>query len=140
MTGSGNTTTSQLPQGALELRFLTRTQVEIEQLRAVLPSGASVMQMAAIEHVERMAHKIASAAAAFGFPEIDAIAGAIELMAHGGQQTPARKRAALPAQLREKISALAAHVCHEIEEREGQRVPHELPLSAHLPGFGARRK
>jgi HPt (histidine-containing phosphotransfer) domain-containing protein len=140
MIGSGNTTTSQLPQGALELRFLTRTQVEIEQLRAVLPEGASVMQLVAIEHIERMAHKIASAAAAFGFPEIDAIAGAIELMAHGGQQTPVRKRGTLGAQLKEKISALAAHIQHEIEERDAQRVPQELPLSSLLPSFGLRRK
>jgi HPt (histidine-containing phosphotransfer) domain-containing protein len=137
---TGNTTTSQLPQRALELRFLTRTQSEVTQLRACLPEDGGVLQPVALEHIERMAQKIGSAATAFGFPEIDAIAGSIELIAHSAPTRPRRERPVIVVQLRERIAVLAAHVHHEREEREAQQVPDAIPMSAHLPGFGLRRK
>ena len=113
-----------MSQKGLALRFLTRTQAEVAQMRACLPEGPSAIEPAAVAYLERMAHKVASGAEAFGFPEIDAIAGAIELI----------------VDLEEKISALSIYVEYELAENEVQRVPEELPLSAHLPGFGARRK
>ena len=139
MSQSGDTSTSQMSQKALALRFLTRTQADVAQMRACLPEEPVAMEAAAIAHVERMAHKISSGAEAFGFPEIDAIAGAIELMTQDGART-VRQRRELVSQLAERISALSVYVEYELAENEIRRVPDELPLSAHLPGFGARRK
>jgi len=136
---SGDTSTSQMSQKALALRFLTRTQAEVAQMRACLPEDRSVIEPAAIAYLERMAHKIASGAEAFGFPEIDAIAGAIELMTQECSRT-VRQRLELAVALEEKVSALSIYVEYELAENEVQRVPEDLPLSAHLPGFGARRK
>jgi len=51
-----------------------------------------------------------------------------------------RQRLELAAQLVEKISTLQVYVEFELAEKEAQRVPEVLPLSAHLPGFRARRK
>ena len=94
-----------------------------------------------------MAQKISSAAEAFGFPEIDTIAAGIELMTQDGHRS-VRQRLELAAQLVEKISTLQVYVEFELAEKEVRRVPEELPrsvpeelpLSAHLPGFRARRK
>jgi len=136
---SGDTSTSQMSQKALALRFLIRTQADVAQMRACLPEEPVAMEAAAIAHVERMAHKISSGAEAFGFPEIDAIAGAIELLSQDGARS-VRQRLELVSQLAERISALSVYVEFELAENEIRRVPDELPLSAHLPGFGTRRK
>jgi HPt (histidine-containing phosphotransfer) domain-containing protein len=136
---SGDTSTSQMSQKALALRFLTRTLADVAQMRACLPEEPVAMEAAAIAHVERMAHKISSGAEAFGFPEIDAIAGAIELLTQDGART-VRQRLELVSQLAERISALSVYVEFELAENEIRRVPDELPLSAQLPGFGTRRK
>lgn len=139
MSQSGDTSTSQMSQKALALRFLIRTQADVAQMRACLPEEPVAMEAAAIAHVERMAHKISSGAEAFGFPEIDAIAGAIELLSQDGARS-VRQRLELVSQLAERISALSVYVEFELAENEIRRVPDELPLSAHLPGFGTRRK
>ena len=76
---TGNTTTSQMSQRELVLRFLTRTSTELAQMRACLPDTRLPIEPLALSHLERMAGKISSAAEAFGFPEIGVIAGAIEL-------------------------------------------------------------
>jgi hypothetical protein len=51
-----------------------------------------------------------------------------------------RERLALAARLSERISALSVYVEYELAENEAKRVPEELPMSMHLPGFGVRRK
>ncbi|HEV7608447.1 MAG TPA: Hpt domain-containing protein [Steroidobacteraceae bacterium] len=140
MSHTGDTSTSQMSQHALALRFLLRTQAEVAQLRACLPDEPLPIELAAIAHVERMAHRISSGAEAFGFPEIDAIAGAIELMTQDIAGRTVRQRIELAIQLAEKVSALSVYVEYEMAEKEAKRVPAELPLSAHLPGFGVRRK
>jgi HPt (histidine-containing phosphotransfer) domain-containing protein len=137
---TGDTSTSQMSQRALALRFLTRTQAEVAQMRACLPEEPLVIEQAAVAHIERLAHKISSGAEVFGFPEIDAIAGAIELMAQERVGRTVRDRLALCARLTERVSALSVYVEYELAENEAKRVPDELPMSAHLPGFGARRK
>lgn len=109
-------------------------------MRACLPEEPMALEPSAIVHIERMAHHISSAAEAFGFPEIDAIAGAIELMTQPGPRLSVRERIALAARLLDKISALSIYVEYELAEKEAKRVPDELPMSAALPGFGARRK
>lgn len=129
-----------MSQHALALRFLTRAQGEVAQMRACLPEEPMALEPAAVAHIERMAHHISSAAEAFGFAEIDAIAGAIELMAQPGPRLIVRDRIALAARLAEKISALSIYVEYELAEKEVRRVPDELPMSAALPGFGVRRK
>jgi HPt (histidine-containing phosphotransfer) domain-containing protein len=129
-----------MSQHALALRFLARTQAEVAQLRACLPEDPMPIELAAIAHIERMAHRISSGAEAFGFPEIDAIAGAIELMTQDVMGRTVRQRIELTMQLVEKVSALSVYVEYELAEKEAKRVPDELPMSAHLPGFGVRRK
>jgi hypothetical protein len=125
---------------ALAMRFLTRTQAEVAQMSACLPDAPYPMEAAAIAHIQRMAQKISSAAEAFGFPEIDTIAAGIELMTQDVARS-VRQRLELAAVLVEKISTLQVYVEFELAENEAQRVPEEvLPLSAHLPGFRARRK
>ena len=129
-----------MSQHALALRFLTRTQTEVAQMSACLPEGPLPIEAAAIAYIQRMAHKISSAAEAFGFPEIDTIAAGIELMTQEGIVRTVRQRVELAVQLVEKISTLSVYVEYELAEKEAKRVPDELPLSAHLPGFGTRRK
>jgi HPt (histidine-containing phosphotransfer) domain-containing protein len=129
-----------MSQHALALRFLTRTQAEVAQMTACLPDSPMPMECAAIAYIQRMAHKISSAAEAFGFPEIDTIAAGIELMTQDGVARNVRQRLELAAQLAEKISTLSVYVEFELAEKEVRRVPDELPMSAHLPGFGVRRK
>ena len=74
---TGNTTTSQMSQRELSLRFLTRTRMELAQMRACLPDTKLPIEPLAMAHLEKMAAKTSSAAEAFGFPEIGVIAGAI---------------------------------------------------------------
>lgn len=143
---TGDTSTSQMSREALGVRFLQRTQVDIEQMSACLPDhGPLPLEDAAIAHIQRLAQKISSAAEVFGFPEIDTIAAGIELMTqeHGRSL---RQRLELAALLEEKISTLQVYVEFELAEKEARRVPEELqvaevqPMSAFLPGFRARRK
>jgi HPt (histidine-containing phosphotransfer) domain-containing protein len=136
---TGDTSTSQMSQHALSLRFLTRAQTEVAQMLACLPEEHIAIETAAIAQLERMAHHISTAAEAFGFPEIDAVAGAIELMTQPGRRT-VRERTELVTGLLEKISALSIYVEYELADNEARRVPEELPMSAALPGFATRRK
>jgi HPt (histidine-containing phosphotransfer) domain-containing protein len=129
-----------LSQHALSLRFLSRAQAEVAQMRACLPEEPMALDTAAIAHIERLAHRLSSGAEAFGFREIDAIAGALELMTQPGPRLGVRDRIALAARLAEKMSALSIYVEYELAEKEAKQVPEELPMSASLPGFGARRK
>ena len=129
-----------MSQHALALRFLTRTQTEVAQMAACLPESPLPIEPVAIEYIQRIAHKISSAAEAFGFPEIDTIAAGIELMTQDGVVRTVRNRMELAAQLVEKISTLQVYVEYELAEKEAKRVPDELPMSAQLPGFGIRRK
>ena len=71
---TGNTTTSQMSQRELVMRFLTRTQAELAQMRACLPDSQLPIEPLALAHLERTAGKISSSAEAFGFPEIGVIA------------------------------------------------------------------
>jgi hypothetical protein len=136
---TGDTSTSQMSQHTLTLRFLTRTQAEVAQMSACLPEPPFPLEPVAISHLQRMAQKISSAAEAFGFAEIDAIAAGIELMTQEVFRT-VRQRLELAAALVEKISTLQVYVEFELAEKEASRVPEVLPLSAHIPGFRARRK
>jgi HPt (histidine-containing phosphotransfer) domain-containing protein len=137
---SGDTSTSQMSQYALAVRFLTRAQGEVAQMRACLPDEPLPIDGAAVAQVERMAHRIASGAEAFGFPEIDAIAGAIELMSQENARRTVRERLELAVRLTEKISALEVYLEYELAELSAQSVPDELSLAVHLPGFRARQK
>lgn len=137
MSQTGDTSTT---QHGLALRFLIRAQAEVEQMRACLPEEPMALEPMAIANIERMAHRISSEAEAFGFPEIDAVAGAIELMAQPGPRLNVRERIALTTRLLERISGLSIYVEYELAEKEAKRVPQELPMSAELPGFGVRRK
>jgi HPt (histidine-containing phosphotransfer) domain-containing protein len=128
-----------MSQHALSLRFLSRAQAEIDQMRACLPEEPFPIEPAAIAHIESLAHHISTAAEAFGFPEIDAVAGAIELMTQPARRT-VRERIELVALLLERVSALSIYVEFELADKEAKRVPDELPMSAALPSFGARRK
>ena len=139
MSQSGDTSTSQMSQHALSLRFLTRAQAEVAQMLACLPEEHIAIEPAAIAQLERMAHQMATTAEAFGFPEIDAVAGAIELMTQPGRRT-VRERIELVIGLLEKISALSIYVEYELADKEMKRVPEELPMSMALPNFGVRRK
>jgi HPt (histidine-containing phosphotransfer) domain-containing protein len=129
-----------MSQHALALRFLTRTQTEVAQMTASLPEGPMPIEAAAIAYIQRMAHKISSAAEAFGFPEIDTIAAGIELMTQDGVVRTVRQRIELGAVLVEKIATLSVYVEYELAEKEAKRVPEDLPMSSQLPGFGTRRK
>ena len=89
---TGDTSTAQMSQRELAVRFLTRTQVEITQMRACLPEEPIALEPPAVAQIERMAHKISGAAESFGFPQISAIAAAIELLAHDSRAKTCRER------------------------------------------------
>lgn len=143
---TGNTTTSQIPQRELALRFLTRTRVELSQMRACLPDTQLPIEPLALAHLERMAAKISSAAEAFGFPEIGVIAGAIELLSQANLGRTMRDRLELATRLAAQLAALEVHVEYELADRElemaarARQQPEEEPLYAQLPGFGMRRR
>jgi HPt (histidine-containing phosphotransfer) domain-containing protein len=136
---SGNTTTSQMSQHALALRFLTRTQTELAQMRACLPADPIALEPLAVAQVERVAHKISGEAEVFGFPEISAIAAAIELLASGAHARTVRERLELFTRLMEQMSALEIYVEFELAESTVQDAVEGLPVSALLPAFGVRK-
>ena len=117
---TGNTTTSQMSQRELALRFLSRTRGELDQMRACLPDTKLPIEPLAMAHLERMVAKISSAAEAFGFPEIGVIAGAIELLSQAGSgRNTVRERLELGTRLSAQLSALEVHLEFELAEREG---------------------
>ena len=117
---TGNTTTSQMSQRELALRFLTRTRSELDQMRACLPDTKLPIEPLAMAHLERMVAKISSAAEAFGFPEIGVIAGAIELLSQvGSTRSTVRDRLELGNRLAAQLTALEVHLEFELAEREG---------------------
>ena len=138
MSQTGNTTTSQMPQRELAMRFITRSQTEVAQMRGFLPRKALELEPDAVGHIERIAHKISNTAETFGFPEISAIAGAIELISHDGGAGSIREKLELFTRLREQIAALEVHLEYELNEHMEEAA--STPMSAHLPGFGARHK
>ena len=138
MSQTGNTTTSQMSQRELALRFLTRTRGELAQMRACLPDTQLPIEPLAMAHLERMAGKISSAAEAFGFPEIGVIAGAIELLSQAAVGRTVRERLELTTRLGAQLSALEVHLEYELAERDLEGMAEELPISASLPGFRAR--
>ena len=140
MSDSGNTTTSQMSQHALALRFLTRAQTELAQMRACMPIEHIGLQQPAVAQIERVAHKMSAEAEAFGFAEISAIAAAVELMASGGAMRTMRDRLELFTRLIEQMSALEIYIEYELAERAAQEGAKGLPMSALLPGFGVRQK
>lgn len=120
---TGNTTTSQMSQRELVLRFLTRTHAELAQMRACLPDTQLPIEPLALAHLERMAGKISSSAEAFGFPEIGVIAGAIELLSQVRGNRTVRERLELSARLGAQLAALEVHVEFELAEIERASVP-----------------
>ena len=137
MSHTGNTTTSQMSQRELALRFLHRTRTELSQMRACLPDSQLPIEPLALAHLERMAGKISSSAEAFGFPEIGVIAGAIELLSQVAVGRTVRERLELATRLGAQLAALEVHIEYELAERE-MAVHDELPISSMLPGFRAR--
>ena len=115
---TGNTTTSQMSQRALALRFLSRTRGELDQMRACLPDTKLPIEPLALAHLERMAAKISSAAEAFRLPEIGVIAGAIELLSQAGGRSTVRERLELSTRLAAQLTALEVQVEFELAERE----------------------
>lgn len=138
MSQTGNTTTSQMSQRELALRFLGRTRSELAQMRACLPDAKLPIEPLALAHLERMAGKICSSAEAFGFPEIGVIAGAIELLSQVAVGRTVRERLELTTRLDAQLAALEVHIEYELAEREIQTMGEDLPMSAALPGFRAR--
>ena len=132
---TGNTTTTQMSRRALEVRFLTRTQVEVSQMKACLPDEAIALEAPAISQIERLAHHIAAAAESFEFPQISAIAAAIELLCHDTRARTYRERLVLMNRLTEQVTALEVYVEFALAERTAQDAAAGLPMSAYLPGF-----
>lgn len=136
---TGNTTTSQMSQRELSLRFLTRTRMELAQMRACLPDTKLPIEPLAMAHLEKMAAKTSSAAEAFGFPEIGVIAGAIELLCQVGGARTVRERLELANRLAAQLSALEVHVEYELAEIERASIAEVPPKAAGLGLFRLRK-
>lgn len=136
---TGNTTTTQMTRRELEVRFLTRTQLEVSQLKACLPDEAIALEQPAVAQIERMAHHISNAAESFEFPQISAIAAAIELLCHDGRAKTYRERLQLMHRLTEQVTALEVYVEFALAERTVQEAAGSQPMSNYLPGFRPRR-
>lgn len=136
---TGNTTTTQMSRRALEVRFLTRTQLEVSQMKACLPEEVIALEAPAIAQIERLAHHISGAAESFEFPQISAIAAAIELLCHDNRARTYRDRLLLMGRLTEQVSALEVYVEFALAERTAQEAVAGLPMSSYLPGFRSRR-
>ena len=136
---TGNTTTSQMSQRELALRFLSRTRGELGQMRACLPDTKLPIEPLAMAHLERMVAKISSAAEAFGFPEIGVIAGAIELLSQAGNgRSTVRERLELSTRLAAQLTGLEVHLEFELAEREGAQINGDIPHFL-AKGDGPRR-
>ena len=136
---TGDTSTTQMSQRALAVRFLTRTQLDISQLKACLPEVPMALEMPAVAQIERMAHKIASTAESFDFPQISAIAAAIELLTHDARISTMRERLLLMTRLTEQVLALEVYVEFALAERTAQEAADGLPMSELIPRFGNRK-
>jgi HPt (histidine-containing phosphotransfer) domain-containing protein len=136
---TGDTSTSQMSQRALAVRFLERSQLEITQMKACLPEEPIALEPPAVAQIERMAHKIAGASESFGFPQVSAIAAAIELLTHDSRASTYRERLLLVNRLTEQVSALEAYVEFALMEHTAQEEADGLPMAAYLPGFRSRR-
>jgi HPt (histidine-containing phosphotransfer) domain-containing protein len=137
---TGDTTTSQFSTHALSMRFLTRTREEVDQLRACLPEDKKTLELTLLAHIERVAHKISSGAQGFGFKEIDAIAAAIELLAHDHQARTPGQKLLLVKRLDEQVCALEVYVEFALAEKSLQESAADLPMSAYVPQYATRRK
>jgi len=137
---SGDTSTSQMSQQALVLRFLRRTRDEVAQLRACLPEEPLALEPQVLQHLARIAHKIGSTAETFGFPEISVIAGAVELLSHDGGKRTARERIELGMRLQDKVSALEIYVEHALAEAELLEPVPEMPIAEMIPRLRVRQK
>jgi HPt (histidine-containing phosphotransfer) domain-containing protein len=129
-----------MSQRELAVRFLGRTQLEISQMRACLPDEPIALEPPALVQIARMAQKISGAAESFGFPQVSAIAAAIELLAHDSKPTTYRERLLLVTRLTEQVSALEVYVEFALVEHTAQETAQGVPMSAYLPGFGSSRK
>ena len=138
MTHTGDTSTMQMSQHALAVRFLTRTRVEVTQMRACLPDEPIALEPPAIAQIEKLAHKISGEAESFGFPQISAIAAAIELLTHDCRAKTMRERLLLVTRLTEQMSALEVYVEFALAERTVQEAAEGLPMSAFLPRFARK--
>jgi HPt (histidine-containing phosphotransfer) domain-containing protein len=128
----------QMSQHALAVRFLTRTRVEVTQMRACLPGEPIALEPPAIAQIEKLAHKISGEAESFGFPQISAIAAAIELLTHDCRARTMRDRLLLVTRLTEQMSALEVYVEFALAERTVQEAAQGLPMSAFLPRFARK--
>jgi HPt (histidine-containing phosphotransfer) domain-containing protein len=137
---TGETSTSQMSQQALVLRFLTRAREEVARLRACLPVEPLALEPEVLGHVARLAHKIGSTAETFGFPEISVIAGAVELLAQDGGKRSARERIELGLRLQDKVSALEIYVEHALAEAELLEPVEALPIAEMIPRLRVRQK
>jgi HPt (histidine-containing phosphotransfer) domain-containing protein len=129
-----------LSRHTLALRFLTRMQIDVAQLRASLPNDPLMLEPLVANQLERIAHKISNETEAFGFPEISAIAAAIELLSTDSGGGTVRQRFELRARLNEQIAALESYLKNELEETRALEAATSGPMSAHLPGSSARFK
>jgi hypothetical protein len=137
---SGDTSTTQMSQQALILRFLSRARDEVAQLRAYLPVEPLALEPEVLAQLARMAHKIGSTAETFGFPEISVIAGAVELLSYDGGKRSARERIELGLRLQEKVSALEIYVEHALAEAELLEPVQVLPVAEVIPRLRVRQK
>jgi HPt (histidine-containing phosphotransfer) domain-containing protein len=135
---TGDTTTKQMSQHALAVRFLNRARLEVSQMRACLPDEPIALEPPAIAQIEKLARKIAGESESFGFPQISAIAAAIELLTHDCRAKTMRERLLLVTRLTEQMSALEVYVEFALAERTAQEAAQGLPMSAFLPGFARR--
>lgn len=140
MANTGDTSTSQMSQHALVLRFLSRARDEVAQLRACLPVEPLALEPPVLAHLARIAHKIGSTAETFGFPEISVIAGAVELLSHDGGKRSARERIELGVRLQDKVSALEIYVEHALAEAELLEPVEVVPMAEMIPWLRVRQK
>ena len=140
MANSGDTSTSQMSQQALVLRFLIRAREDANQLRACLPEEPLALEPEVLAQLARIAHKIGSTAEPFGFPEITVIAGAIELLSHDGGKRTARERIELGIRLQDKVGALEIYVEHALAEAETLAAPVFVGVAAHSQTPAKRRR
>jgi two-component system, OmpR family, response regulator len=100
--------------GSLTHSFLERTGNDVVCLRAII-ERARHGDLSVLEEAERVAHSIHGAGAMFGFPEVSAVAGAIERLVEGiTASTAAIGSTGEPAVLQQLLDC-TAQLVHEIE-------------------------
>jgi two-component system, OmpR family, response regulator len=95
-------------------RFLQRTRKEAVRLHSLI-DGINPGDMAQIEELKNLAHRIRGSGSTFGFSAVSECAGEIERMVDGLKGVDARAGAAIESRIRRRLTECTQRLSREVE-------------------------